>query len=73
MLFEELGDIIFALVNVARHHNISAEDALRNTTRKFIRRFKYIEDKFRESGNDIHNSTLEQMDIYWEESKKIVG
>lgn len=71
--FEELGDIIFALVNVARHHNISAEDAVRNTTRKFIRRFKYIEDKFRECGLDIHNSTLQQMDIYWEESKKFVG
>jgi tetrapyrrole methylase family protein/MazG family protein len=71
--FEELGDIIFALVNVARHHNISAEDALRNTTRKFIRRFKYIEDKLKENGYDIHNCTLEQMDLYWEESKKIVG
>lgn len=71
--FEELGDIIFALVNVARHHNISAEDAVRNTTRKFIRRFKYIEDKFKELGLDIQNSTLQQMDKYWEESKKIVG
>lgn len=71
--FEELGDIIFALVNVARHHNISAEDAVRNTTNKFVRRFKFIEDKFKELGMDINNSTLEEMDRYWEESKKVVG
>lgn len=71
--FEELGDIIFALVNVARHHDISAENAVRNTTRKFIRRFKYIEDKFKELGIDINNSSLEEMDKYWEESKKHVG
>lgn len=70
---EELGDILFALVNLARHHGISAEDALRFTTRKFAKRFSYIEDKFRELGKDINNSTLEEMDQYWEESKKIVG
>ena len=70
---EELGDIIFALVNVGRHHKISAEDALRNTTQKFARRFRYIEDKFRELGQDIHKATLEEMDKYWEESKGIVG
>jgi tetrapyrrole methylase family protein / MazG family protein len=70
---EELGDIMFALVNVGRHYDICAEDALRATTHKFARRFRYIEDRFAESGQDIHKATLEQMDKYWEESKNIVG
>lgn len=67
---EELGDILFALVNVARHHNICAEDALRLTVKKFARRFRYIEDKYKELGKDLHSATLEEMDRYWEESKK---
>ncbi len=62
---EELGDIIFALVNVARHHNISAEEATRSTTYKFARRFRYIEDKFKELGKDIAKASLEEMDVYW--------
>lgn len=66
---EELGDIMFALVNVARHHKISAEDALRSTTYKFARRFRYIEDKFKELNKDICSATLEEMDRYWQESK----
>jgi tetrapyrrole methylase family protein/MazG family protein len=70
---EELGDIMFALVNVARHQGICAEDALRATTHKFARRFRYIEDQYMKSGKDIHEATLEEMDRFWEESKKIVG
>jgi tetrapyrrole methylase family protein / MazG family protein len=67
---EELGDIIFALVNVGRHSKISAENALRVATNKFERRFRYVEDKFRELGKDMRGATLEEMDAYWEESKK---
>jgi tetrapyrrole methylase family protein/MazG family protein len=70
---EELGDIIFALVNVARHHSISAEDAVRQTTNKFERRFRYIESKVEESGRTIYQATFEEMDRLWEESKKVVG
>ena len=70
---EELGDIMFALVNVARHHKICAEDSLRATTHKFARRFRYIEDRYSQEGKDIHKATLEEMDRYWEEGKKIVG
>jgi tetrapyrrole methylase family protein/MazG family protein len=70
---EELGDILFALVNVGRHNRISAEDALRVTVNKFARRFRYIEDKYNELGKDINKAPLEEMDKYWEESKKIVG
>jgi tetrapyrrole methylase family protein / MazG family protein len=70
---EELGDILFALVNVGRHKRISAEDALRVTVKKFAKRFRYIEDKYKELGKDIHKAPLEEMDKYWEESKKVVG
>jgi tetrapyrrole methylase family protein/MazG family protein len=70
---EELGDILFALVNVARHRDICAEDALRATARKFARRFRYIEDRFRETGKDINAATLEEMDAFWVESKGVVG
>jgi tetrapyrrole methylase family protein / MazG family protein len=70
---EELGDILFALVNVARHHAICAENALRIATMKFARRFRYIEEKFRETGKDIQQATLEEMDRYWEESKGVTG
>ncbi len=66
---EELGDILFALVNVGRHAKISAENALRMATRKFERRFRYVEDRFRELGKDMKAATLEEMDAYWEESK----
>jgi MazG family protein len=70
---EELGDIMFALVNVARHHKICAEDALRKTTRKFARRFRFIEDRINESGNDIAQTSLAEMDRIWDEAKKAVG
>jgi len=67
---EELGDILFALVNVARHYKISAENALRAATYKFAKRFRYVEDRFREIGKDMREAELEEMDVYWEESKK---
>jgi MazG family protein len=67
---EEFGDILFALVNVGRHSKISAETALRAATKKFAKRFMYIEDKFREIGKDMREATLDEMDAYWEESKR---
>ncbi len=67
---EELGDIIFALVNVARHNNISAETALRLTIEKFDKRFRFIEDSFKKENRDISKATLEELDKYWEEAKK---
>jgi tetrapyrrole methylase family protein/MazG family protein len=67
---EELGDIMFALVNVARHHHICAEDALRKTTHKFARRFRHIEDRIAQSGKDMAATSLEEMDRYWDEAKE---
>jgi uncharacterized protein YabN with tetrapyrrole methylase and pyrophosphatase domain len=62
---------MFALVNVARHSKICAEDALRLTTKKFAKRFRFIEDHYSRTGKDIHAATLEEMDKLWEESKKL--
>jgi tetrapyrrole methylase family protein/MazG family protein len=70
---EELGDIIFAIVNVARHHHLCAEDALRKTTHKFAKRFRFIEDTLAASGKDVAQTSLEEMDRIWEEAKKVVG
>ncbi len=70
---EELGDILFALVNVARHHDVSAEDALRKANDKFCRRFRFIEDACRDAGIDLGKATLEELDRFWEKSKKVVG
>jgi tetrapyrrole methylase family protein/MazG family protein len=70
---EEFGDILFALVNAGRHSKISAENALRAAVRKFARRFRYVEDRFGEIGKDMREASLEEMDVYWEESKRKSG
>ena len=65
----ELGDLIFTLVNLARFQKINAEDSLRKTINKFISRFQYIERKLAENNKSIYHSSLEEMDRLWEESK----
>jgi len=67
---EEIGDLLFALVNVARHQKISAENALRAAANKFAKRFRFVEDKFKEAGKEIREASLEEMDVYWNESKR---
>ena len=68
----ELGDLLFSLVNLSRHLGLRAEEALNDTNTKFIKRFQYIESKLSEIGKTPAESTLEEMDALWEESKKIV-
>ncbi len=70
---EELGDLLFSIVNVARFVGISAEDALTRTNQKFISRFQYIERKLEEQGTSPDEATLEQMDVLWEEAKEGEG
>jgi MazG family protein len=70
--FEEFGDLMFALVNVSRFENIIAEDALQHTNEKFIRRFKYIEERAKEAGKKLRDMTLGEMDEIWELAKKEV-
>lgn len=66
---DELGDIFFALVNVARFLEVNPEDALRKTISKFISRFRYIEEKAKEAKRELSDMTLEEMDKFWEEAK----
>ncbi len=70
-LFEkEMGDVFFALINYSRFLGINAENALRRTNKKFINRFRYIEEKLKDQDRAITESSLKEMDKYWEESKK---
>jgi len=67
----EFGDLIFSLVNYARFIGINPENALEKTNRKFIKRFQYIESKAKEIGKALQDMTLAEMDIYWNEAKKL--
>ncbi|MBB6274848.1 XTP/dITP diphosphohydrolase [Pedobacter cryoconitis] len=67
----EFGDLIFSLVNYARFIGINPENALEKTNRKFIKRFQYIESKAKETGKALQDMTLVEMDIYWNEAKKL--
>lgn len=71
-LEKELGDVFFALTNYARFLGVNPENALRITNEKFINRFSYIEQKIKERGKTLKESNLEEMDKYWEESKKVL-
>ena len=66
---KEFGDLLFAFVNVARFLKIHPEEALFETNEKFIRRFKFVEEKVKESGRSFEKHTLEQLDRYWDEAK----
>jgi XTP/dITP diphosphohydrolase len=67
----EFGDLLFSLINYARFININPEDALEKTNRKFIKRFQYLESKANESGKQLHDMTLTEMDVFWNEAKKL--
>jgi tetrapyrrole methylase family protein/MazG family protein len=69
-LREELGDILFTLVNLARFIRVDPEDALRRVTNKFAERFTYIERRLRGQGKTTHEASLAEMDALWEESKR---
>jgi ATP diphosphatase len=67
----ELGDLIFALVNIGRHVNADPENALRGTNTKFRRRFNHIETSLHASGETLEAATLEQMEDLWQAAKAI--
>lgn len=66
----ELGDLLFAQVNLARHLGINPETALRYTNQKFTNRFNYIEDKVRDSDKDWQQFSLDELDHWWDEAKQ---
>ncbi|MBX9711103.1 MAG: nucleoside triphosphate pyrophosphohydrolase, partial [Xanthobacteraceae bacterium] len=68
---DETGDLLFAVVNLARHAGADPEPALRSTNAKFERRFGYIERTLGARGVMLGNSTLEEMDALWNEAKRI--
>ena len=67
----EFGDVLFSLINYARFLKINPEDALERTNKKFIKRFQYLENKAVEMGKSLSDMTLAEMDVFWEEAKKI--
>jgi len=68
---QEFGDVLFSMINYARFLNVNPEDALEYTNKKFIKRFKYLEEKANEIGKPLSEMTLAEMDVYWNEAKKI--
>jgi MazG family protein len=69
----ELGDLLFALTNLARHLNLDAETALRKAGKRFSDRFRYIEKRLIENGEDIHHTSLTRLEELWQEAKQRVG
>lgn len=67
----ELGDLLFSLVNYARFSSINPDDALEKTNRKFIKRFNYIEEKAEALNMDLRTVGLAQMDVWWNEAKAL--
>ncbi len=67
----EFGDVLFSMINYARFLKINPEDALERTNKKFIKRFQYLESKADELGKSLSDMSLAEMDVFWEEAKKM--
>lgn len=70
---EEMGDLLFSLVNLSRFLELEAEEALSQTIDRFLKRFSHIETKIRERGKTLTEASLEEMDLLWEEAKRMAG
>ena len=68
---EELGDLMFCCVNLARHYKIDSEVSLRDTNEKFVSRFNYIEETLKKRDKSLSDATLEEMDALWNEAKEL--
>ncbi len=67
----ELGDLLFAVVNLGRFMSINPEEALRKTIRRFQKRFEYVEQSLNDQGRHMNSTPLNEMDLLWEEAKKL--
>jgi XTP/dITP diphosphohydrolase len=67
----EMGDVMFSLINYARFLKVNPENALERTNKKFIKRFMYLEQKAKSLNKDLKEMTLNEMDVFWEEAKKL--
>ena len=70
-LVKEFGDVLFSLINLARFYHIHPEEALMATNQKFTSRFQFVEGKVKGSGKPFQDHTLDELDLYWEEAKKL--
>ena len=68
---EELGDLLFTMVNIARFLDVESEEVLAQTVDRFTRRFHHIEAELRQANKDFDQSSIEEMDRYWDEAKKL--
>jgi len=66
---EEIGDLLFVVVNLARHLDVEPETALKKTNRKFRERFKFIEEQLKAGGSSLDEATLDEMDELWNRAK----
>ncbi len=66
----ELGDVLFSIINASRLYGIDPEAALEKTNRKFIKRFNYLEKNTLKKGLSLHDMSLDEMNVIWEEAKK---
>ena len=67
---EEIGDLFFVMVNIARFLKVDPETALRKTNYKFIQRFQFVEESLRRAGKNFKDSSVEEMEQFWQEAKK---
>jgi XTP/dITP diphosphohydrolase len=67
----ELGDLLFSIINASRLYGIDPEAALEKTNRKFIKRFNYLEQETMVKGKSLHDMSLDEMNVIWEEAKKL--
>jgi XTP/dITP diphosphohydrolase len=67
----EFGDVLFSMINYARFLKVDPESALERTNKKFIKRFQYLETKAKENSKSLKEMTLSEMDVFWEEAKKL--
>lgn len=67
----EFGDVLFSMINYARFLHVDPESALERTNKKFIKRFQYLESKAATLGKSLADMSLAEMDVFWEEAKKL--
>lgn len=70
---EEIGDLLFAVLNLARHLDVEPETALKRTNRKFRSRFKFIENELKREGKKLEAATLDEMDALWNKAKTVTA
>ena len=66
----ELGDVLFSIINASRLYGIDPEAALEKTNRKFIKRFNFLENETLKKGKSLHDMSLDEMNVIWEDAKK---